>query len=207
MLFPSQQSAELIDQRGDDEKTRRAGRMDERDPLLTSCLSLILPCGDRLCVQNLRLKAVLGKPGVYPWSMHASYQSLCYQAAANYWQAKGALAEDDYGAEIAHLERARAVLAQARTREVGLLRNLADNRSRLDGALATRLAAAHKVSCLRADGWVAGRSTRSPSEWSLIVTAAPANSCSVLPSELIRTTRRSTTLLFPRPTRSAIRSR
>lgn len=126
-------------------------------------------------MQNLRLKAVLGKPGVYPWSMHASYQSLCYQAAANYWQAKGALAEDDYGAEIAHLERARAVLAQARTREVGLLRNLADNRSRLDGALATRLAAAHKVSCLRRmDG--PGRRTPDPSpfEWSLIATAATA---------------------------------
>jgi len=126
-----------------------------------------------LCVQNLRLKAVLGKPGVYPWSMHASYQSLCYQAAANYWQAKGALAEDDYGAEIAHLERARAVLAQARTREVGLLRNLADNRSRLDGALATRLAAAHKVSCHRADGWARAENP-SPFEWSLIVTAATA---------------------------------
>lgn len=108
-------------------------------------------------MQNLRLKGVLGKPGVYPWSMHASYQSLCYQAAAHYWFAKGALSEDDYGVEIAHLERARAVLAQARTREVGLLRNLADNRSRLDAALAARLAAAHKVNNkLNAEGWDRG---------------------------------------------------
>ena len=96
------------------------------------------------CEKNLRLKGIEKKPDVYPWAQHCAYQMLCYQAASNYWFARGALAEDEYGVEIAHLERAKSILMQAKAREIGLLRNLAENRTKLEGALNARLAAAMK---------------------------------------------------------------
>ena len=77
-------------------------------------------------------------------SNHCQYQSLCYAAASNYWFAKAALADDQYGVEIAHLERARGLLVQARTREANLLRNLGENRARLENIIFARLQVANK---------------------------------------------------------------
>lgn len=96
------------------------------------------------CEKNVRLKTIAGKSDVYPWSQHCLYQMYCYQAAAHYWNAKAKLSEDAYGEEIGHLEKAAAILQQARKYEVGLLRNLGDNRLRLEQALTNRLRIAHK---------------------------------------------------------------
>lgn len=96
------------------------------------------------CEKNAKLMHVLSKPDCYQWHAHCLFQSLCYQAAAHYWHAKGCLSEDEYGLEIAHLERARWLLQQARAKEGTLLRNLLENRSRLESAIVARLAAANK---------------------------------------------------------------
>ena len=69
---------------------------------------------------------------------------LCYNAAAHYWYSKGLLADDLYGEEIAHLDRARALLDAASKVEGSLLRNLADNRGKLLQAIQQRLTAALK---------------------------------------------------------------
>ena len=93
-----------------------------------------------------RLKALqqTGSGEVYQWETHCVYQMLCYCAAAHYWLSKGMLQDEQYGEEIAHLERARMLLDQATKAESSLLRNLQDNRSRLQQAVVLRIAAAMK---------------------------------------------------------------
>ena len=73
---------------------------------------------------------------------HCYYQMLCYNAAAHYWHSKGVLAEDKYGEEIAHLERARGLLEQAAKAEGALLKNLSDNRIKLLQAIQQRISVA-----------------------------------------------------------------
>ena len=85
-----------------------------------------------------------GGSDVYAWESHCFYQQLCYNAAAHYWLAKGLLAEDKYGDEIAHLDKARQLLEAAAKVESQLLKNLAENRMKLDAAIRNRLIAAHK---------------------------------------------------------------
>ena len=85
-----------------------------------------------------------GGGDVYAWESHCYYQQLCYNAASHYWLAKGLLAEDKYGEEIAHLDKARQLLEAAIKVESSLLKNLAENRMKLDAAIRTRLATAVK---------------------------------------------------------------
>ena len=85
-----------------------------------------------------------GSGDVYAWESHCYYQQLCYNAAAHYWLAKGLLADDKYGDEIAHLDKARQLLEAATKVESLLLKNLAENRMKLDGAIRNRLIAAMK---------------------------------------------------------------
>ena len=85
-----------------------------------------------------------GSGDVYAWGEHCYYQQLCYNAAAHYWLAKGLLAEDKYGDEIAHLDKARQLLEAAAKVESLLLKNLAENRMKLDAAIRSRLITAVK---------------------------------------------------------------
>jgi len=97
-----------------------------------------------LCQKGARIQSIANKPDTYPWQNHCAYQLLCYKGAANFFHAKGMLADDEYGVEIAHLERARNLLAEARKYEIGHLKNLADNRVKLENAVNARLQAAMK---------------------------------------------------------------
>jgi len=96
-----------------------------------------------LC-EKPRIKVISGRNDVYAWETHCYYQMLCYQAASHYWLAKGLMAEDSYGEEIAHLEKAKTLLEGASRIEVSLLKNLTENRQRLETAIKTRLTQAQK---------------------------------------------------------------
>lgn len=80
----------------------------------------------------------------YQWNRHCSYQSLIFQAAAHFWHAKSLLATDEYGLEIAHLNRATDLLKEAGKAESGLIPSLLESRKALTDKVTARLLAAVK---------------------------------------------------------------
>lgn len=86
-----------------------------------------------------QLKQLFNAKDVYNWEAHCYYQLMCYTATANYWYAKCVFESDQYGLEIAHLQRALLYIKNACKVENVLVGNLAENRQRLESQIMNRL--------------------------------------------------------------------
>jgi programmed cell death 6-interacting protein len=90
------------------------------------------------------LKTWLGK-SQYPWEKHILFQHLCFMGAAFYWQSKSFNSAEEWGKEIAELQRAVKHVEFTRTCDEDIRKlnaTLVGNRDQLAMVVATRLKAA-----------------------------------------------------------------
>jgi len=92
---------------------------------------------------RVNLDRHLGKSH-YPWATHFHFQYLVFSAAACFFMAKHHIAKDDYGLEIAYLERAKVLLDTAFKLPVKDLSALTESARPLLKTIVDRLAAAHR---------------------------------------------------------------
>jgi programmed cell death 6-interacting protein len=81
-------------------------------------------------VEAKECKTAFAKSG-YPWANHAFFQHLCFNASAQFWQAKVRLAEGKYGIQVAHLRKAKGYVEEAKRFKKGLFAHLLENYAQL----------------------------------------------------------------------------